>query len=56
MVQFIGTVVGHIQATYSKSRGNVAKVKVEIDLLKLKQDSIWLGYDMLHGSEDGEWL
>ncbi|KAG5594512.1 hypothetical protein H5410_035744 [Solanum commersonii] len=32
---------------YSKSRGNVAKIKVEIDLLEPKLDQIWLGYNML---------
>lgn len=36
--------------------GNVAKVKIEIDLLKPKQDSIWLGFNKLDVSEDGKWL
>ncbi|XP_060170457.1 uncharacterized protein LOC132601380 [Lycium barbarum] len=35
---------------------NVAKVKVEIDLLKPKQDIIWLGFKRLDGTEDGRWL
>lgn len=52
----MGVVVAPDQATYSKSRGNVAKVKVEINLLKPKLDQIWLGYKRLDGSDDGKWL
>lgn len=40
LVQSIGIVVTPDQATFSKFRGNVAKLKVEIDLLKLKQNEI----------------
>lgn len=40
MVQSVGFAVAPDQATYSKSRGNVDKVKVEIDLLKPKLDQI----------------
>lgn len=42
--------------TYCKSRGNVAKIKVEIDLLKPRLDKIWLGYKKLDRSDDGKWL
>ncbi|KAF3658029.1 hypothetical protein FXO38_13423 [Capsicum annuum] len=44
------------QANYSKSRGNVAKVKVEIDLLKPKLDPIWLSFKRPDGFEDGKWI
>ncbi|MCE3052428.1 hypothetical protein HAX54_052599, partial [Datura stramonium] len=44
------------QATYYKSRGNVAKVKVEIDMLKHRLDQIWLGYKRMDGTDDGKWL
>ncbi|OIT28903.1 hypothetical protein A4A49_38525 [Nicotiana attenuata] len=44
LVQDVGAVVAPDMATYSKSRGNVAKVKVEIDLLKPRLDQIWLGH------------
>lgn len=56
LVSEVGVVVAPDQATYSKSRGNVAKVKVEIDLLKPKLDQIWLGYNRLDSTEDGKWL
>ncbi|KAH0672746.1 hypothetical protein KY284_023833 [Solanum tuberosum] len=56
LVQSIGIAVAPDQATFSKSRGNVAKIKVEIDLLRPKQEEIWLGYKRPDGSEDGEWL
>ncbi|MCD9642181.1 hypothetical protein HAX54_028864 [Datura stramonium] len=39
-------------ATYSKKRGNVAKIKVEIDLLKPRLDQIWIGFNRLEGGED----
>lgn len=42
MVSDIGVSIAPDLATYSKSRGNVAKVKVEIDLLKSRVDQIWL--------------
>ncbi|OIT29407.1 hypothetical protein A4A49_52394 [Nicotiana attenuata] len=42
LVQDVGVAVAPDMATYSKSRGNVAKVKVEIDLLKPRLDQIWL--------------
>lgn len=38
LVSEVGVAVAPDQATYSKSRGNVAKVKVEIDLLKSRLD------------------
>lgn len=44
------------QTTYSKSRGNVAKIKVEIDLLKPRLDQIWLRFKRLDGTDDGRWL
>lgn len=44
------------QATHSKSRGNVAKIKVDIDLLKPRLDQIWLNFTRLDGTEDGIWL
>lgn len=44
-------------ATYSKSRGNVVKLKVEIELLKPKQDQLWVGFNRLDSNvEDGYWL
>lgn len=52
----IGTAVAPDMATYSKSRGNVAKIKVEIDLLKPKLDELWLGFNTLDGKEGGVWL
>lgn len=36
----VGVIVAPDQATYFKSRGNVAKVKIEIDLLKSRLDQI----------------
>ncbi|KAK4339973.1 hypothetical protein RND71_041435 [Anisodus tanguticus] len=39
-----------------KYRGNVVKIKVEIDLLKQRIDQIWLGFKRLDGSDDGKWL
>ncbi|OIT23354.1 hypothetical protein A4A49_28503 [Nicotiana attenuata] len=42
MIQSIGVAIAPDQATYSKSRGNVAKIKVEINLLKPKLDQLWL--------------
>ncbi|OIT22387.1 hypothetical protein A4A49_35610 [Nicotiana attenuata] len=56
MISAAGHAIAHDQATYSKSRGNVAKVKVEIDLLKPRLNELWLGFKRLDGSEDGEWL
>ncbi|OIT35226.1 hypothetical protein A4A49_28326 [Nicotiana attenuata] len=56
LVQDVGVAVAPDLATYSKSRGNVAKVKVEIDLLKPRLDQIWLGYKRLDGTDDGKWL
>ncbi|KAG5583439.1 hypothetical protein H5410_054066 [Solanum commersonii] len=56
MVSSIGTVVGRDQATYSKSRGNVTRIKVEINLLKPKLDQLWLGFNRLDGGEDGVWV
>lgn len=38
MVEDVGTGIAPDQAIYSKSRGNIAKVKVEINLLKPKLD------------------
>lgn len=34
----------------------MAKVKLEIDLLKPRQDQIWLGFKRIDGSDDGKWL
>ncbi|PHT45576.1 hypothetical protein CQW23_14734 [Capsicum baccatum] len=51
-----GKAIGPDQATYSKSRGNMAKVKIEIDLLQPKQDNIWLGFNRIDGTEDEQWL
>ncbi|KAM3361127.1 hypothetical protein P3S68_015981 [Capsicum galapagoense] len=48
-----GVAIAPDQANYSKSRGNVAKVKVEIDLLKPKLDPIWLSFKRPDGFEDG---
>lgn len=56
MVSSIGKSVAPDLATYSKSRGNVAKIKVEIDLFKLRLDSIWLGFKRPDGTNDGRWL
>lgn len=43
MVSLIGNAMAPDMATYSKSRGNVAKLKVEIDLLKPRQDQMgWI--------------
>lgn len=47
MVSLIGNAMAPDMATYSKSRGNVAKLKVEIDLLKPRQDQIWVGFKRL---------
>ncbi|PHU20007.1 hypothetical protein BC332_11158 [Capsicum chinense] len=47
-----GVEIAPDQANYSKSRGNVAKVKVEIDLLKPKLDPIWLSFKRPDGFED----
>lgn len=44
-------------ATFSKSRGNVAKLKVEVDLFKPRQDQIWVSFKILGSNEeDGYWL
>lgn len=56
MISAVGHAIAPDQDTYSKSRGNVAMVKVEIDLLKPKLNELWLGFKRLDGSEDGEWL
>ncbi|XP_060210382.1 uncharacterized protein LOC132637284 [Lycium barbarum] len=56
IIKSVGTAVAPDQATYSKSRGNVAKIKVKIDLLKPRLDQIWLGFNRLEGGEDGVWL
>ncbi|KAH0641234.1 hypothetical protein KY285_037820 [Solanum tuberosum] len=57
MVSSTGTAMAPDMATYSKSRGNVAKLKVEIDLLKPKQDQLWVGFNRLDSNvEDGYWL
>ncbi|PHT50048.1 Beta-galactosidase 16 [Capsicum baccatum] len=37
-------------------RGNFAKVKVEIDLLKPRLDQIWLGFNWFDDTDDGKWL
>lgn len=34
----------------------MTKVKAEIDLLKPKQDQIWLGFKRMDGTNDGKWL
>lgn len=54
MVSEVGVVVAPDQVTYSKPMGNMAKVKVEIELLKTKLDQIWLGFKRLYGSDDGK--
>ncbi|OIT36230.1 hypothetical protein A4A49_02046 [Nicotiana attenuata] len=57
MVISIGTIMAPDMTTYSKSRGNVAKIKVETDLLKIRKDQIWLGFKRLDSNEkDGYWL
>ncbi|KAF3629723.1 hypothetical protein FXO37_28793 [Capsicum annuum] len=53
---FIRVAVALDQATFSKTRGNVAKVKVEIDLLKSRLDQLWVGFNKVDGFEDGTWL
>lgn len=49
MVQSIGIAIAPDQATYSKSKGNVAKMKVEINLLKQRMDQLWLSFKGLKG-------
>lgn len=56
MIREVGTDVAPDQATYSNSRGNVAKIKVEIDLLKSRTDQIWLSFKRLDGSDDRKWV
>lgn len=56
MVKDVGVEVAPDQVTYSRFRGNMAKVKVEIDLLKPRLDRIWLGFKRLDGTDDGKWL
>lgn len=43
MVSSVGIAMAPDMATYSKSRGNVGKLKVKIDLLKPKKDQFGLG-------------
>lgn len=56
IVKDIDVVVAPDQATCSKFRGNIAKVKVEIDLLKPRLDQILLGFKWFDGTDDGKWL
>lgn len=56
MVQSVGVSIASDQATYSKFRGNIAKINVESALLKPKLNQIWLGFNMMDGGEDGVWL
>lgn len=57
MVSSIGIAMAPDMATYSKSHGNTAKIKLEIDLLKPRQDQIWVGFKRLDTNiEDGYWL
>ncbi|KAF3660910.1 hypothetical protein FXO38_11992 [Capsicum annuum] len=44
------------QATYFKIRGNVAKVKVEIDISRPRLKQIWIRFITPEGGEDGVWL
>lgn len=57
MVESVGTGMAPDIATFSKSRGNVAKLKVEVDLFKPRQDQIWVSFKILGSNEeDGYWL
>ncbi|XP_070036954.1 uncharacterized protein [Nicotiana tomentosiformis] len=56
MVQYLEVSIAPDQATYSKFRGNIAKIKVEINLLKPKLDQIWLGFNRIDSGGDGVWL
>lgn len=47
MLNSVGAAIASYMAIYFKSRGNVAKIKVEIDLLKSKQYQIWLEYNRM---------
>ncbi|KAG5596782.1 hypothetical protein H5410_038014 [Solanum commersonii] len=50
LVSNVGVAIAPDQATYSKSRGNVAKVKVKIDQLKPRSGFIdWMGLKMIQG-------
>lgn len=52
LVQSIGNVVAPDQVTYCKTRGNVAKANMEINLPKPKKESIWLGFKRPDSTED----
>ncbi|OIT20579.1 hypothetical protein A4A49_56079, partial [Nicotiana attenuata] len=44
-------------ASFQKTRGSVAKVKIQIDLTKERPHHVWLGYDDNQDENgDGEWL
>ncbi|OIT27219.1 hypothetical protein A4A49_37653 [Nicotiana attenuata] len=44
-------------ASFQKTRGSVAKVKIQIDLTKERPYHVWLGYDEEQDENgDGEWL
>ncbi|OIT21110.1 hypothetical protein A4A49_41049 [Nicotiana attenuata] len=44
-------------ASFQKTRGSVAKVKIQIDLTKERPHHVWLGYDEEQDENgDGEWL
>ncbi|OIT22703.1 hypothetical protein A4A49_30027 [Nicotiana attenuata] len=44
-------------ASFQKTRGSVAKVKIQIDLTKERPHHFWLGYDEEQDENgDGEWL
>ncbi|OIT07450.1 hypothetical protein A4A49_31318 [Nicotiana attenuata] len=44
-------------ASFQKTRGSVAKVKIQIDLTKERPHHVWLGYDEEEDENgDGEWL
>ncbi|OIT35430.1 hypothetical protein A4A49_02536 [Nicotiana attenuata] len=43
--------------SFQKTRGSVAKVKIQIDLTKARPHNVWLGYDKEQDENgDGEWL
>lgn len=57
MLSSVGQALALDQANYSKYRGNIAKIRIEVDISKCKDDEIWVGYSRLEdNSEDGFWL
>lgn len=41
----IGKVLFLDLATYKKTRGSVAKIKIQIDLTQKRPQHVWMGYD-----------